>query len=657
MSLIAWWPLSDGSLKNLVDGSNPLVTNGNITNSTIGKIGANSYSNSSLANGLGLSSTKLMTLQNTQSMFCWIYVKSHEWLSGICNHHYYTNPSGMGLNMNASGQIAVSTASTKTCTGADSVNGKYRTYFKYCSEGTVPINTWCHVGYVFDRGKLSLYINGARQKIIYAGTNTGVYDYSNEHLQSMIFADTQIRIFNWSGAHDGYSMLGNICDVRIYDHALSVKEVKELSKALVLHYTFDNENIGDGSGYRLSSDISYSNTSIVTSAAIGTGSLQCGGSTSVITNLTGDITQGTTISCWVKGAVPTDSRLIFADYNSKTAFGFFNNGQAIITCAGYGHACVSNVKSSWINDDWNHIVVRRSNGGVVSCWINGVNQTLSSSQEWTHSENKFSVGCRYSGGWTSYFTGLIDDVRVYLTYLSDIDIQELYTAHWASNKQAQVFINSIQEINNEVSHKSNTGIQIINYLSEVIELSDGSCWLQVQHHNNKSGTNLFSSTDAFETKFVYHNDECWSAFPLIKEYGYFNSRYEFMALDQSINNYLTIRRWAQSTNPFTATEAQSHPGAGNRTIIANYSSGDGCLYKYSNSNSSGRSFFVIANGTNTNWYGAFGCFTKWNNNIPSFYGQGVIGVLDLYIRVSPENAKKYREFKNGIVMTTTFNEV
>ena len=243
MSLIAWWPLSDGSLKNLVDDSNPLVANGNITNSTIGKIGANSYSNSSLANGLGLGSTKSMTLQNTQSMFCWIYVKSHEWLSGICNHHYYTNPSGMGLNMNASGQIAVSTASTKTCTGADSVNGKYRTYFRYCSEGTVPINTWCHVGYVFDNGKLSLYINGARQKIVYAGTNTGVYEYSNDHLQSMIFADTKVRIFNWSGAHDGYGMLGNICDVRIYNHALSVKEVKELAKGLVLHYTFDNSSI------------------------------------------------------------------------------------------------------------------------------------------------------------------------------------------------------------------------------------------------------------------------------------------------------------------------------------------------------------------------------------------------------------------------------
>lgn len=37
-----------------------------------------------------------------------------------------------------------------------------------------------------------------------------------------------------------YYWTGGIQDVRIYDHALSVKEVQELSKGLMLHYTFND---------------------------------------------------------------------------------------------------------------------------------------------------------------------------------------------------------------------------------------------------------------------------------------------------------------------------------------------------------------------------------------------------------------------------------
>lgn len=81
--------------------------------------------------------------------------------------------------------------------------------------GIIPDNTWIHFAFVLGDGKFTIYKNGS---VIWQGNSnptftTYAYDY----------------YINF-----GYAQYMN--DFRIYDHALSTKEVKDLAKGLVLHY-------------------------------------------------------------------------------------------------------------------------------------------------------------------------------------------------------------------------------------------------------------------------------------------------------------------------------------------------------------------------------------------------------------------------------------
>lgn len=92
------------------------------------------------------------------------------------------------------------------------------------------------------------------------------------------------------------------------------------------------------------------NINLVQDSSSGVLSLSCIGSTIINTPIIGDIASGATISCWIKTPTyPSENAIVFADYNSKLAFGFYNTQSAIISCGGYSSPCVSNIKSSWIN--------------------------------------------------------------------------------------------------------------------------------------------------------------------------------------------------------------------------------------------------------------------------------------------------------------------
>lgn len=89
------------------------------------------------------------------------------------------------------------------------------------SNTVVPVSEWFHVGVIkHSDGLISIYLNGNADGGGLLQGKWGDTDtvFGNSHSREMPF---------------------ELNDIRIYDHALSDKEVKEIAKAKVLHYKFD----------------------------------------------------------------------------------------------------------------------------------------------------------------------------------------------------------------------------------------------------------------------------------------------------------------------------------------------------------------------------------------------------------------------------------
>ena len=228
MALRVWLPLN-GNLLN--KGCSSLTFSALTTNTatnTSGKIGSG-YGNNSYTAG-GLCSDTTISLGQKQSMFCWFKftsLNSGSSLGGtlVSQHRYATN-SGMGITIR---YASASTGYLSVNTG----NGSSRTYNTYYGTTLLQANTWYHGGYTYDGSTIRIYVNGVCEKEqAYTGMSVPA-DY--------------ITAFCWSldgstgsAVYGNYKLNGYLNDVRVYDHCLSLAEIKELAKGLCVHYKLDD---------------------------------------------------------------------------------------------------------------------------------------------------------------------------------------------------------------------------------------------------------------------------------------------------------------------------------------------------------------------------------------------------------------------------------
>ena len=240
MSLIHWWPLT-GNLNDIVGGK-PFTC------------GSATYDAGKLGNGIKLTSADLnvanpfIGLDNWSLTFWMCDNGGSAWSDFVCfsdnlnrlEIHSTSNNWYWYSNSTTSGAFLPSGTSIKT----DRVVG-----------------IWHHIAMVKSGANAHLYIDGTLEKSGTTATN---------------FTSASAKLHFNSRANTSYGKT-SYNDIRAFNHALSKAEIKELVRAKVLHYTFDDdfaepttnllpsslqnkyvENVADAASYTITSGLTAS---------------------------------------------------------------------------------------------------------------------------------------------------------------------------------------------------------------------------------------------------------------------------------------------------------------------------------------------------------------------------------------------------------------
>ena len=222
MSLQLWMPLM-GDLRNQGLGDYSISSLGTISWVT-GKLSSQAMragDGTQVVNGIRIEDTFTDLLNGDYSVSVWV--------KPYGNHVHYNGSIFSSGNWNTPKKrwaFGVSQDNTKV----DILCSVYNTYVT-CA---VPVNDWTHLVCTCGSDRIvKLYKNGE-------------YITSVDRSASNVFDSDNVFtcIGRESYANGYFSFNGAIQDFRLYDHCLSLMEVKQLSQGLVLHYPLDRQGFG-----------------------------------------------------------------------------------------------------------------------------------------------------------------------------------------------------------------------------------------------------------------------------------------------------------------------------------------------------------------------------------------------------------------------------
>ena len=453
MALQVWLPLN-GNLNN--QGlSNLSLTNNGATPDTAGKIGNcmklsydinTGYSPNINSGSLSIGGWFKFNKSEIQTRLSTLTIDSRRTTPTgnlIGNHNY----SGIGIiwtanNMNSSGGIFNSM----------NIFGHIRSNTLSRSTGNyvVQFDTWTHLFITFDINTriLTFYVNGQYYSQVSIGDANDI-------------PTTSIRLnvgWVYGGNGPGSSIPFRSNDVRIYDHCLSPKEVKEISKGLVLHYKLDemaSSIVYDCSGYGRNGTITGQSISINNISPRYNHNLLATNTSdwSVITNSGFSLPDGpTTICFWSKPTVSAteNTSRVQIDFGYFRYFTYINYPY-LIHNTDYKYKYVN----YWSDGNW-HFVTGVYDGTNLYVYVDGADVSPSTTTTTGNYQNDLII--RLMGN-------NLSDFRIYSTALSADDIKELYDTSAIIYNDGTIAAREFKEINTASSELHPIPIDNLNYIT------------------------------------------------------------------------------------------------------------------------------------------------------------------------------------------------
>lgn len=435
MSLISHYRLN-GDATDSVGGNDGTATNVSWVDGKLGQAGDFDGEDSTV--GLGQDSFEFITKKGIYSFTAWVNIRD----SG--RRPQIISKSNGGADRNVLG-----------IQNDQFVFGYYDgSSWNRAPSTSVTLNEWVHLAGVNNRGTLTLYVNG-----VSGGGSQNPYTATHRNL----------AISGPNAKIDGL-----IDDVRIYDHALSPREVRDLSLGTILQYSFntDNENkVTDSSGQGNDAELDSNAPQWIEESAIGNGSYEFIDRENwiEIPEITSDdlycvSDNEWSTSIWFKHFGRSDNgidSIIGASGgfggSATYAIGVDEQDRLRVTLRGNSSYPASNVS----DEEWHHIAITWDGSDAVAFFDNNQPVSLSvgtaSSQERGLAVGSHTVGSPSGGTNGDPFHGLIDNPKVYTTQLSEQQVKELYEQRASIDSEGSFHSKSIVETKPEDSSDPPSG--------------------------------------------------------------------------------------------------------------------------------------------------------------------------------------------------------